>query len=195
MKTIAIEETAYDAIEANEEEALRWVNSALALGSGSLHDDGAGDSWLVYSAYNMSLDEVAWWGCLMDNMRRVGRLWQPPKHSDSDEVDVEAASAEVQAMIADRVVPPSEIAYTEIVDVEYPVMVREERTYVDPDTGVEYTYFVWVDTCETYVVQEEWPLPNPCQLTLDAQGVSPSVMAGFDQVPGDWSPQVTGGSF
>ena len=112
MPLIAIEETAYDAIEANEEDALRWVNADLALGVPAFYDDDDGVTWLVFD-HRMTLTQVAWWACLMDNMRRVGRLWQAPKKADSDDVDREACAVEVQAMVADRVVLPGDIAYTE----------------------------------------------------------------------------------
>ena len=187
MAMLAIEETFYDALEANEEDALRWMQET-ALNVPACYEAPSGESWLVFD-HRFTLDEVAWWGCLLDNMRRVGRLWEPPKQGDSDDVDREAAQAETQAMVSDLVVLPEDIEYTHVVDVEVPIREYVEGSYVHEETGETVTYWYWRDTGETEIIQQVEALPNRWQVTLDAQGVSPLDVLAFEYVPADWSPR------
>ena len=69
-----------------------------------------------------------------------------------------------------------------------PVRVRVEKTWVDEETGEEYTYFVWEDhPTETREVTDEFSLGDPLTLAADAQGAV-SWFTARQGLPAGWVP-------
>lgn len=158
MGVLGLRRNAWESASAPQRQFLRAVLDKLELGQPATYEAPGGVQWLIFDDTRITPKFVETF------------VW-----------------AVVDVIAAITTAPVRDYPTTEIVQVEVPIYVEEER--VDPETGETYT--VLVDSGQTQLVDQEQPLGDPLTLAAAAQN-APAWINAAGQIPDGWTPVDTG---
>lgn len=158
MGVLGLRRNAWESASAPQRQFLGAVLDKLELGDPARYHAPGGQEWFIFSDTRITPKFVETF------------VW---------------AAVDVIAQITTE--PVRDYPTTEIVQVEVPIYVEEER--VDPETGETYT--VRVDSGQTQLVDQEQPLGDPLTLAAAAQG-APAWINAAGSIPDSWTPVVSG---
>lgn len=96
MPTIAIRQSAVQAMTTRQRKFARWVLEAVGIVSPAAFTAPGGNVWLVFDDHRFRLVDMAYFGCFAAQVASLPNGYEPPDALD------DASAAEIRAWVRDK---------------------------------------------------------------------------------------------